>query len=226
LNGSRVVMAGYDATGGWNGNPDCYRLPEYSSEMNARNLWPADGTWMGHRIDSPIAVRRSGLFPRFEADAIVAAIEREPIGADAIPDLVLLNYKGADFVGHQHGPASAELQATLAEVDRHLARVLAALERKVGQAHLVAVTADHGMPGEPGGAGSRHVSPELVDAVHARFDPDTRQLVTYYEPENSQLFIDEDRLAALGLTLGDVARFLETQPYIFAAFTQEEVRRR
>jgi hypothetical protein len=39
------------------------------------------------------------------------------------------------------------------------------------------------------------------------------------------MFVDEDRLSHLGLTLGDLARFLEAQPFIFAVFTNDEVRR-
>ena len=49
--------------------------------------------------------------------------------------------------------------------------------------------------------------------------------MTSYESENSQLFIDEGRLAQLGATLRDLARFLEAQPFVFAVFTEDEVRR-
>jgi hypothetical protein len=71
----------------------------------------------------------------------------------------------------------------------------------------------------------RHLSSALVDLLHQKFDPQAKQLVTSYEPENAQMFIDEERLLRLDLTLGDLARFLETQPFVFAAFTHEDVRR-
>jgi hypothetical protein len=38
------------------------------------------------------------------------------------------------------------------------------------------------------------------------------------------MFVDEDRLLHLGLTLGDLARFLEAQPFVFAVFTHDDVR--
>ena len=39
LNGAPVVLASYDQqTGGWTTNPDCYRLPEYLKDRNARTL--------------------------------------------------------------------------------------------------------------------------------------------------------------------------------------------
>lgn len=85
------------------------------------------------------------------------------------------------------------------------------------------VTADHGMPSAP--PERRHLAPALVDLLHQKFDPQAKQLVTSYEAENAQMFADEDRLLHLGLTLGDLARFLEAQPFIFAVFTQDDIRR-
>ncbi len=112
----------------------------------------------------------SALFPAFEADAMTAMIEREPVGADNVADLILLNYKGADFVGHKYGPDSSELRVTLGEMDRHLTRMLRALEAKVGNNYLLAVTADHGMPSEPSSPDRRHFAQSIVDLLHEKFD--------------------------------------------------------
>jgi hypothetical protein len=225
LNGAPVVLAAYDQqTGNWTTNRDCFRLPAYLKDRNARELWQAGSEWMGHRIDSATDVRHSALFPAFEADAMTAMIEREPVGADDVADLILLNYKGADFVGHKYGPDSSELRVTLGEMDRHVARMLRALEAKVGKNYLLALTADHGMPPEPSSPDRRHSVQSIVDLLHAKFDPETKRLITFFEPENSQIFVDEDRLSALGLTLRDLAHFLESQPFIFAAFTHDDVR--
>jgi hypothetical protein len=222
-NGSPVVLVSYDEkTGFWRTNPDCFRLPDYLKDRNASALWSTESEWLHHRIDSPAAVRRSALFPTFEADAMTDMIQREPLGEDGVPDLILLNYKGADFVGHQHGPDSNELRLTLGEMDRNLARIIGELGAKVGQDYLLAVTADHGMPSAP--PERRHFAPELVDLLHQKFDPQMKQLVTGYEPENAQMFVDEERLSQLGLTLGDLARFLEAQPFIFAVFIHDDVR--
>jgi len=226
LNGTPVVLASYDQqTGGWTTNPSCYRLPEYLKDRNAKTLLPADGEWMHHRIDSPAAARYSALFPAFEADAMTAMIEREPVGEDNVADLVLINYKGADFVGHKYGPDSNELRSTLHEMDGQLARMLTALEAKVGWYYLLAVTADQGMPSEPPSPERRHFAPSVIDLLHEKFDPEAKKLITSFDAENCQIFVDEDRLSYLGLTLRDVADFLESLPYFFAVFTDDEVRR-
>jgi hypothetical protein len=179
---------------------------------------------MGHKIDSPLAVRYSALFPAFEADAMTAMIEREPVGEDDVADLILLNYKSADFVAHRHGPDSSELRVTLGEMDRQLSRMLRALEAKVGDNYLLALTADHGMPSEPPAPDRRHFAQSIVDLVHEKFDPEAKQLITSFEPENSQMFVDEERLSALGVTLRDLALFLESQPFLLAVFTHDDAR--
>ena len=226
LNGTPVVLASYDQqTGNWTTNRDCFRLPEYLKDRNTRTLWPASGEWMGHKIDSPAEVRYSGLFPAFEAEAMAAMIEHEPVGEDNVPDLILLNYKGADFVGHKHGPDSNELRVTLGEMDRQLTLMLSVLRAKVGNDYLLAVTADHGMPPEPSSPDRRHFAPAIVDLLHQKFDPAAKRLITSFEPENGQIFVDEGRLSDLGLTLRDLAHFLESQPFIFAVFTSDDVRR-
>jgi hypothetical protein len=97
-------------------------------------------------------------------------------------------------------------------------------------------SADPSLTGDPS-AGSSQItsgvdpltgfdfSASIVDLVHERFDPAGKQLITSFEAENGQIYVDEDRLSQLGLTLREIARFLESQPFIFAAFTQDEVRR-
>jgi predicted AlkP superfamily pyrophosphatase or phosphodiesterase len=109
-------------------------------------------------------------------------MEREPLGEDNVPDLILMNYKGADFVGHKYGPDSSELRVTLGEMDRHLARILRALEAKVGNDYLLAVTADHGMPSEPSSPDRRHIAQSIVALLHEKFDPEAKPSPTISSP--------------------------------------------
>lgn len=227
LFGARPVrMASYSRqTGAWTSNDACYRLPEYVKQRNAREVWEAaGGTWMGHDIAKPDPVRRTSLFARFEADTLLSMIDGEGVGADEVADVVLVNFKTPDFVAHQYGPDSPELRETLAELDRQLARLLDAVERKAPGRYLIALTADHGMPAEPTGRALRVYAEDITKLVHDRLDPEGK-LVLQYEPENSQLTVDRTRLAQLKHTLDDIARLLEQQPFVFAAFTEDEVRR-
>jgi predicted AlkP superfamily pyrophosphatase or phosphodiesterase len=229
LNGRAVIAASYnEKRGGWETNSECYRLPDYLKDRNARALWEGtDGQWMGHAIGTPGDVRASGLFSKFETDALKLMVEREPFGADEVADLILVNLKTADYVGHRYGPGSAETREALAALDRDLAGVVAALDAKVGRdGYVLAITADHGMPPEPDTrrGQARHYTDDIVKSIHEKFDPQGR-LVVHYEPENAQLAIDRARLRELNVSLDAVARYLEAQPFIFAAYTEQEVGR-
>ncbi len=230
LNGHSVIAVSYNLeSGGWETNPECYRLPDYLKDANARVLWEGrDGIWMGHPIASPGEVRGSALFSTFETGALNLMIEREPLGSDDITDLLFVNLKTPDYVGHRYGPDSPEIRETLTALDRDVTRVIAALDSKVGRdRYVVAITADHGMPPEPATrlGRERHFADEVVALIHQAFDPRQGSLVRHYEAENGQIAIDRSRLRELGLDLDAVARFLETQSFIFAAFTEPEVAR-
>jgi hypothetical protein len=225
VNGMPTILAGYnDQSGRWQTNRTCYGAIDTLANMAARSLWPSNGLWMGHRVSTPSEVKRSALFPRFEADALIRLIEATALGQDDVADLVMLNYKAADYVAHTYGPSSNELRATIGEMDAQLARIIKALEARVGRDYLLAFTADHGMPEAPKTARERQFSPDVIERLHTRFDPTGEKLVPYYEPENAQIFVDMGRLAELKLTLRSLASFLQSEPYIYAAFTEDEVR--
>jgi hypothetical protein len=225
INGAPTTLAGYlETSGRWGTNRACYAALDPLAHLTARSYVPPRGVWLGHRVNTPSELRRSAAFPRFEADALIRLIEASAFGKDDVTDLVLVNYKAADYVGHQYGPGSPELAATLREMDANLARVIAAIEARVGRDYLLAVTADHGMPNAPKTARERQFAPDIVDRLHAKFDPAEERLVPYYEPENAQIFVDLERLAALKLTLQPLAAFLAAEPYMYAVFTEDEVR--
>jgi predicted AlkP superfamily pyrophosphatase or phosphodiesterase len=228
-NGRPVIAVSYtEKTGGWE-TGECYRLPDYLKDRRVQTVWEGtDGTWLGHKIDDPGVVRSSGLFSRFETESLKLLIEHEPLGADDVPDLLSVNLKTPDYVGHRYGPDSPEMHEALTALDRDLAGVVAALDAKVGPGgYVFAITADHGMPAEPDPRkGQQRVySDDIVKAIHEKFDPEKSALVRQYEPENMQLAIDRGRLRELGLDLDRVRRFLEAQPYIFSAYTEDELAR-
>jgi hypothetical protein len=222
-----VFAASYDTRSGeWVTNADCYRLHPSLAGLTPRAIWEsAQGDWRGHDITGPDLVRRSALFAAYEVDSAIAVLEAEPFGADGITDLLLVNLKTPDFLGHRYGPDSPEIAEGLAAVDSALGRLLAVLEKKAGAGRsVVVVTADHGMPGLPD-PGRRHIASEIVSGLNQRLDPEGRRIVRHYEASNAQMFVDRARLRELGLTLADVRRDLESLPFVFAAYTEDEVRR-
>ena len=227
LDGRPVVAASYAARdAGWETNPTCYRLPDVLKPINGRRYWEeAKGTWMGHDISNPTKFRHSALFQRFEGDALAAVLESEAIGADDVTDLVLVNLKGPDYVGHAYGPSSAEMKAELTELDRQVGRALAIIARKAGEGRFVAAfSADHGMPGEPR-PGGRHYMDDLTALLDKRFSPGGGSIVQYFgDAANNEIHLDTAKLGSTGASLKDVASFLQSQGFFAAVFTEEEVR--
>jgi hypothetical protein len=227
VGGKPVLVGSYASDGGWETNPSCYRLPDSLKTSNAKTYWEAaGGTWMNHDITSPSKFRASSLYQRFEGDALVGVIEHEALGVDDTTDLLLVNLKGPDYTAHAYGPDSAEIRTTLGELDRQMARVIAALEKKAGPGQtVVAITADHGMAAEPSPGHQRVYWDQVVDALDRKFDPVEKKIVRYYEdPADQEIYLDRERLRTLGFSLKEVAAFLVTLPYIQMAFTEDEVR--
>jgi Type I phosphodiesterase / nucleotide pyrophosphatase len=227
VNGRAVMAASYNTRdGGWETNPQCYRMPEYLKAINGRTFWEhAGGKWMGHDVANPSAFRASSLFQRFEGEALVAVATNEAFGADEITDLLMINMKGPDYVAHAYGPDAPEMREELAELDRQMTRLLEVLGRKAGpDGLLLVVTADHGMPGEPP-AGHRYYTDQIVQRIHERFDPTEKKIVSYYgDAANNQIYVDAERLRSLGLSLSDLATMLAGEPYYAAVFTEDDVR--
>lgn len=228
INGRPILAASYKSSGdgGWETNEKCYAMPKALAGLTAKRHWTdAGGTWMGHDIAHPSRFRHSAVFQRFEGDALVAVLESEPIGADAIADLVLVNFKAPDYVGHAYGPDSAEIKEELAELDRQIARALEVIERKAGRGRFViAIAADHGMPGEPKPGGRRYLA-DIVKKIDARYPVAGGSLVQYFgDAANNQIHLDTATLRGMGLSLRDVADFLAADVPFAAVFTEDEVR--
>ena len=227
LDGRPVLAASYTTRdAGWETNPVCYRLSDVLKPINGRTYWEeVKGTWMGHDISNPTKFRHSAVFQRFEGDALAAVLENEPIGADDVTDLVLVNFKGTDYVGHAYGPSSAEMKAELVEIDRQVGRALGIIARKAGEGRFVAVfSADHGMPGEPR-PGGRHYLDDLTALLDKRFPSTGGSIVQYFgDAANNEIHLDTAKLRSLGASLKDVAAFLQSQGFFAAVFTEDEVR--
>jgi phosphopentomutase len=226
ISGKKIIAASYGgADGGWETNPACYTMPDALKRFVGRKVWEeAGGVWMGHDIASAQKFRASALFQKYEAEALRAVVEESAIGADDVTDLIFVNMKGPDYTSHKYGPDSAEMPATLAELDRQVAAYLALIDKKAGPGRSVlAITADHGQPPEPP-AGGRVYMEDLIVQLNKRFDAEGKFINYYNDAANNQLHLDTTRLQTLGFSLKDVAAFLEGLDVFEAAFTEDEVR--
>lgn len=75
----------------------------------------------------------------------LAAIVGEKLGDDAFTDFLAVSYSSPDYIGHQFGPMSVEVQDNYLRLDQDIAQLLTYLESKFSKNEvLIFITSDHG----------------------------------------------------------------------------------
>ncbi len=90
-------------------------------------------------------VKMSAYGNSLTADFAIAAIDGEKLGNDDTTDVLTVSFSSTDYVGHNFGVNSKEIQDTYLRLDKDLERFFTALDTKVGKGnYTVFLTADHG----------------------------------------------------------------------------------
>ncbi len=83
-------------------------------------------------------------------DFALSALEGEDMGKDEITDFLAVSFSSTDYIGHQFGPYSVEVEDTYIKLDREIARLLNFLDTNVGKGeYVVFVSADHAVVANP-----------------------------------------------------------------------------
>jgi hypothetical protein len=195
-------------------NRPWFSFPRYVNDLPgprtyAEDLDREDGSLDGRWRDNDIAQLGDGFDTparaEFQNRLWIEVIRREGFGRDDVPDLLFLNNKIIDHVGHQFSLNSAEMQDTLRWQDAALGELVRALDRIVGDGRWVIVlTADHGHQYAPEVSGAFQVTPVKVEGdLTAAFGEGVVQAV-----RTTQVFLDREALEGAGHTVDDVAVFL------------------
>jgi predicted AlkP superfamily pyrophosphatase or phosphodiesterase len=100
------------------------------------------------------------------------AVDALKLGHSNGTDFLAVSYSSVDYVGHEFGPRSREIQDILVRLDKDLGNLFAYLDQKVGRGnYVVALSADHGVVPIPedmqstgADAGVLHL-PEVQDRI-------------------------------------------------------------
>jgi predicted AlkP superfamily pyrophosphatase or phosphodiesterase len=83
-------------------------------------------------------------------DLAKAAIENEKLGAGTVTDFLAVSLSSTDYIGHQFGPNSVEIEDTYLRLDKDLAAFFTYLDSKIGKGNYsVFLSADHGAAHNP-----------------------------------------------------------------------------
>ena len=144
-------------------------------------------------------------------DFALAALDGEQLGKDAITDVLAISYSCTDYIGHNFGVNSKEVEDAYIRLDKDLERLFAVLDTKVGKgAYTVFLTADHGAIDVPAYLQSVKIPAGYLEndkrkEKFQKFLMDTFGTTDILENiSNSQIFLNREKIKALGLDLSDV----------------------
>ena len=96
------------------------------------------------------ALRFTPMVDELTTSLALELLDAEQLGADEVPDYLAISYSATDYIGHAFGPHSLEAEDNLLRLDRTLARLLDAIDRRIGLARvLVVLSSDHGVDASP-----------------------------------------------------------------------------
>ncbi len=198
-----------------------YELAGYANdvpgfEQDVRKVDQADGQldglWRDNSIDQLLKGFDTPARTPYQERVIETVIEHEGFGADAMPDLLYLNFKEIDYISHIWAVGSPEMNDAVVVQDLALRRFVGFLNRTVGKGRWVlVVTADHGAMPLPEDSGGFQISTAPIEAgINERFDTDGDDVPIVDLVQPTQVFLNVDELEQNGSTVADVARYVMT----------------
>ena len=144
-------------------------------------------------------------------DFAIAAIKAEELGQDDITDVLTVSFSSTDYVGHNFGVNSKEVEDTYIRLDKDIERFLMYLDETVGKGeYTVFLTGDHGAVDVPSYLQSMKIPAGYIDNKERKEKFQKFVMDTYGTKDiiadisNNQVFLDYDKLKAMGLNLIDV----------------------
>lgn len=166
------------------------------------------------------------------ADFAIQLLKQEKLGLSPNQtDYLGVSFSATDGIGHQFGPNSLEAEENLIQLDKTLARLLAAIDQQVGLKNtIIVLTADHGVSDTPAYLIEHHIaevepiniettSGFIQNLLSTRFKLPPETLMSITPPF---VYLDNKIIEGHQLRLEDVSQYLASslshQPGIFKAF--------
>ena len=146
-------------------------------------------------------------------DFAKAAIIGENLGKSAYTDFLAVSYSSTDYVGHQFGVASKEIEDTYLRLDRDLANLFHFLDTKVGEGnYTLFLTADHAAVQVPSYLQSVKIPANYFS--YKKFNAFVNTITQKYfksdalveNISNFQIFLDKEKIESLNLNTNEVAQ--------------------
>ena len=145
----------------------------------------------------------------------IASVKGEALGKDSTTDILTLSYSSTDYVGHNFGVNSKEVEDTYVRLDKNLERFFEFLDTEVGVGeYTVFLTADHGAVNVPS-----YLQSVKIPAGYLDYNSRKKKFTAFLEEKygtkdvvenvsNNQIFFNKSKLKELNLNLHQVEQDL------------------
>ena len=167
-------------------------------------------------------------------DFSLQAVESENLGKDHTTDFLLIDYSSTDYVGHQFGANSKEVQDTYIRLDKEIERLLDYLDKHIGKdQYTLFLSADHGVTNVPGFLKDNKIPVNYFNSNKWKQYIEDYLLKSYGTSKivignsNQQVFLDNELISALKLDFNLVKQKLinkmQSYPGIDEVYSSEQI---
>ncbi len=170
----------------------------------------------------------------FTFDFAKAAIENEALGKNTVTDFLAISISSTDYIGHNFGPNSVEVEDMYLRLDKDIAEFLLYLDTKLGKgnytvflsadhavAHIPAFLAEHKIPG--GNFEDGDIRKELNQVIETDFGVKN----AVQSLQNYQVYLNINELEKQGKDVAAVKKavikILQAKPFIITAFETDKL---
>jgi predicted AlkP superfamily pyrophosphatase or phosphodiesterase len=148
-------------------------------------------------------------------DIAKAAIENHELGKDEVTDILALSLSSPDYIGHQFGPNSIEIEDTYLRLDIELSDFLIYLDKKIGKdKYTVFLSSDHGVAHIPGFMKQNKLPAEVLSSTKYIIDINDQVKEKYKIDEvikaehNYQLYLNDKGIQESGVSKTEITSFI------------------
>ncbi len=169
------------------------------------------------------------------ADFTKYVLKHEQLGKNNYTDFLAVSFSSTDFIGHEYGPNSVEVEDTYVKLDSVVADLLTELDKRVGKGkYLLFLTADHAVAENPYFLKERNIPAGWFDPAVIKDSLKNFTISNFKNPDvlenfsNKQIFLNYNIIRSLKLNLTKVRRayadyIRETFPLISQVYTRDDL---
>jgi predicted AlkP superfamily pyrophosphatase or phosphodiesterase len=162
------------------------------------------------------------------------AIENHDLGKDEVTDLLALSLSTPDYIGHQFGPNSIEIEDTYLKLDQEIEQFLNYLDKNIGKSdYTIFLSADHGVAHVPGYNEKNKLPGRLAGMTKLQIstNADIEEKFGIKDAikteQNNQLYLNKPAIVASNHKLKDIEEYILTEwakePSILYIFRMAEM---